>query len=1002
MNGRQFTQMILLTPGAVPHEDGQQAAFIIPIGGGGLSPNVNGSRGRQNNFTLDGSTDNNLMTNDYTISPPPDAIQEFTVQTHITDAQVGMSSGANVNVVTKQGSDAVHGDVWEFLRNDKFDAANFFDNIAGQAKPAFRMNQFGLTLGGPVILPKPGGSYDGRKKKTYFFGYYEGFRSTQGFTEFNNVPSLAELGGDFSDLLTNTRVAMDPLGRPVPEGQIYNPYTTRQVTAGSVDPSTGLTAQSTGLVRDAFPGNQIPTAMLDADALIYLKAFYPLPNLKVGPNVFPNFAIDSPNIITNDQFGLRVDHTFGNNDTLFGVFYFTNPHNTQPNSLLLGTSVLTNPAKQISAGYTHLFNPTLLLTVHFGYSYTNWYDGNLPAGVHLLDATNQENFFPVKDNLPEVPAITLSPRLGGTGQFAIPLGPNRSDTVTADIQKVQASHTLNAGLMFYRIHSFDDGWGMNQNFDQFPTSAITGPGVNASSTGDGLASMLLNLPSGLNGFLGQTGADFHDLWQGYYLQDKWQASKKLSIQIGMRYDFVPPPQWANNRVGGFSNECGCYVVTQPFGTLYPHANVRHDYFDPQYRGFQPRFGLAYSVSPKIVVRGGFGIFQDHDGSFIQETQDMRIPWPWGVDPNIIELNRGIPNTFFDHPPPATSFFPSPTQSTHPYIFSGVDNRNKIPTTNEWNLGIQAQFTPSLTMELTYVGMKTDHNQLNLTDNTVLPNAMGPGPFEATKRLPYPAYGQFGYDENESYGNYNSLQFKAEKRLSQGLSFLGAYTWSHCLDINSDPYGDVGPQDPYNLRAEYSSCDSDFRQVFSLSYVYQLPFGRGQHFGRGWDRGLNAVLGGWQTSGIESAQTGPPFTVQVGFDNSNTGVGSDRAELIGNPVPSGFVQNWQHWDDAASFAVPAPYTYGDTAREFLRGPGHNTFDFSLMKNFNFKEAKYVQFRAEAFNIFNRVNLATPGQTASPGYANLGGTGAVAITSPNPFQILSAGPARIVQFSLKLVF
>src|SRR5580704_17152102 len=234
LNGRQFTQLVLLTPGAVPKESGQQSGFVIPIGGGGISASVNGQRGQQNNFTLDGVLNNNIYTNTWSISPPPDAIQEFNVQSQISDAQFSISSGANVNVVTKSGSNGLHGAVWEFLRNDKFDAANFFDNFAQVKKPAFRQNQYGVNVGGPVVLPTPLGLYDGRKAKTYFSGYWEGFRSTKGFTLFNNVPTAAELGGNFSDLLTGQQAVdpttnkpiFDPLGRPVIGGQVYNPYST--------------------------------------------------------------------------------------------------------------------------------------------------------------------------------------------------------------------------------------------------------------------------------------------------------------------------------------------------------------------------------------------------------------------------------------------------------------------------------------------------------------------------------------------------------------------------------------------------------------------------------------------------------------------------------------------------------------------------------------------------------------------------------------------------------
>src|SRR6266576_1192074 len=266
LNGRQFTQLVLLTPGATPKESGQQSFFVIPIGGGGISPSVNGQRGQQNNFTLDGVLNNAIFDNTWAISPPPHAIQEFNVQSQITDAQFSISSGANVNVVTKSGSNELHGAVWEFLRNDKFDAANFFDNFAQVKKPAFRQNQYGATVGGPVILPTPWGNYDGRKAKTYFSGYWEGYRSTQGFTQFNSVPTGAELGGNFSDLLTGQQAVdpttnqpiVDPLGRPVMGVQFYTPYTPRTISAGAPAPVTGLVAKRIVSGLDPFPENIFP------------------------------------------------------------------------------------------------------------------------------------------------------------------------------------------------------------------------------------------------------------------------------------------------------------------------------------------------------------------------------------------------------------------------------------------------------------------------------------------------------------------------------------------------------------------------------------------------------------------------------------------------------------------------------------------------------------------------------------------------------------------------
>ena len=1049
LNGRQFTQMVLLTPGASPKESGQQSAFTIPIGGGGLSPSVNGNRGQENNFTLDGVLNNAIFTDIWAISPPPDAIQEFNVQSHITDAQFSISSGANINVVTKSGSNQFHGDVWEFLRNDKLDAANFFDNYYNETKPAYRQNQYGVFLGGPVVIPH---LYDGREKKTYVSGYWEGFRSTEGFTEANNVPNAAELGGNFSDLLTTTQATdpttgkpvTDPLGRPVYNGQIFNPYSTRQVGAGQVDTVTGLTAVSSGLVRDPFPGNQINLAP-NPQAMAYLKAFYPLPNLPVAPNVFPNYAGPSSQLISNDQFGVKLDHTFANNDNLYGNFYYTQPNETQPNSLLLGAGVIQNHARVVAVGYTHLFSPTLLASFHYGYNWTDFGDTNVPGGQALLNATNQSAFEPVRDNIPEVPQIGLSPRLGGTGQFAIPLGPIRSHQFSADIQKIHGSHTISAGAMLFHIHSFDDGWGSTVTFDQFATSATYGTNLNAASTGDGLASMLLNLPAVLWGFVGATYADDKTNWKAAYVQDKWQASKKLNISFGVRYDFVPPATYKNNEVSDWNPNCpipapgtftgpngpaniilaenSCFLIPIPFPTpnppppaapilpSWPIPNVRKTYFDPRYNGFQPRLGIAYSANDRTVIRAAFAMFDDHNNTLVQESQDPRIAWPWGAGISFGGLNHGLVNcqapslsasqACWNNEPSASQFLP-PVSYTPAFAFGAAPNL-KIPYAMEYNFDVEREISPHLTATVSYVGSESRHLFLQPMYNAPLPSEMGPGP--VAPRTPFPFFGQFPTDTNSGVASYNALQVKMEKRFSQGLTFLASYTYSKCLSIQDE--GQSGSiQNPYDWSLDRGDCDFNFPHIFVFSYAYALPVGAGKHFGGGMSGAANGVLGGWQISGITTAESGSAFTVTANATdvaNINPSSETERANPTGQPLlPSGFKQTVQAWYNPAAFTTPAPYTFGDVGRNTLRGPNPINFDFALLKNFRITESKRVQFRSEFFNIFNRANFSPPGGGASGGFSLLGGEAGTAVNGTTFMHIFSAAAAREIQFSLKLLW
>jgi len=661
----------------------------------GLSPTVNGQTGRQNNYTMDGGNNNELYRNIWAVSPPPDAIQEFKVQTNTVDASI-YATGANVNVVTKSGGNQIHGDAWEFFRNSALDSTPFFTNFAGAKKGEFQMNQYGFTIGGPLMLPLPGGIYDGRKAKTYFFGYWEGFRSSTASTQFAGVPTSSELGGNFSDLLTSTSAGVDDLGRPLLNGQIFNPYSTRQVTAGAVDSVTGLTATTTGLVRDPFPGNIIPSSLLSTTAptsLAMIHAFYPSPNFGPGGNSFPNYSISSPDVVKNNQLGVKIDHTFSNNDTLTGSFYLANPSDTGPNALLIGPNVLINHGRNLIVGYTHMISPSTLLTVHYNYVETNVSSSNVPAGLGLLNSLNQQNWMPVKDGIPEVPSIGMSPRMTGTSQWAIPEGPNRSHIFSADLQKVAGKHTFSAGGLLYHMHGYADGWFNLDSFDQRGSGAINTDQSSNFNTGDGLASMLLNLPQQLAGFLGKTSFDGHTLWQGYYVSDKWAVSKSLTLTVGVRYDVVPPSRWLNDQVSGWSASCSCFLISTPFGVNFPFANVRKNYFDPRDNGFQPRFGLAYKITPKLVYRSGFAMFQDHGSELIQEVQNQRIAWPWGVFPNLQGLNAGIPQMqyTFSNPPSAASFLPNPGDPTAiPSGFSGSNNTERTPVTISWNGGIEAQ------------------------------------------------------------------------------------------------------------------------------------------------------------------------------------------------------------------------------------------------------------------------------------------------------------------------
>jgi len=969
LNGRQFTQLILLAPGVAPREGGQQSAFTVPIGGGGISPAIDGQGGRKNFFSLDGNINDAVFTNTWAVSPPPDAIQEFNVQTHIVDPQFGVSSGGNINVVTKTGSDQFHGDAYEYLRNNALDSRGFFD---ASVLP-YHENQYGVTVGGPLYLPTPWGIYDGRKSRTHMFGYWEGYRYSHSYTTgLSTVPTQAQLGGDFSSQLTTTQIGTDCAGNPVFQGAIYNPYQTQPCPSG------------TGYYRPALPGNKIPPDMLNPAALTYLNAFFPAPNLSTEG--LYNYRTVLANTTSQDEFGVKGDHVFHNNDTLYAGFYYQNPKVFYPTIQKIGAQTVTNGAHEISAGYTHLFSPTLLGTLHYGYTYTNFGIIDAAAGAGLIQAINSGGIEPVKDNLAYVPQIGIT-KIGSTGQFAIPLGPLRDHVVSADIQKVAGKNTLTVGAMFYFYHVFDDGFGFTTGFDQYPSAAspaFSGP------TGAGLASMLLDLPSSLFGFLGRTSADNRGHWYGGYIGDKWQASKKLNIQIGMRYDFLSPPTFPNDQISGIG-PAGVFLISQPLPGVVPFPNVRKTYFDPRFNGFQPRFGFAYQIMPKTVLRGGFGMFDDDETQRVQMYGDVTSQeWPFAVGISDQALNQGIPNTFFDRLPALSTFlYPN---STLPAIAYGEDPQMRIPYTMEWNLGVQRLIGNNLTAELDYVGSGS-RKVIQTNDWNV---AAVPGPTPLIDRVPFPQWGQgITMVANWGTGNYDGLLAKLEKKFSNGVSFLGSYTWSHCMDIQSQadeanlPYF-------YNRKSNYGPCDFDYRHNFVFSSVAELPVGNGRHFLSNVSGVGNQVLGGWNASGILRATSGAPFTMVIGEDAANTGDNPQRPLLVGNPDPPGFKPSVQEWFDPSAFAVPAAFTYGNLGRNTLRNPGIVNVDFSLFKSFRWTESRNIQFRADAFNLFNHPQF--PGAFGS----TAGQSTSCLDCGVPPAQITSGGPGRIVQVSLKLVW
>jgi hypothetical protein len=948
LNGRQFNQLTLLTPGAVPLAQGvQQGFFTVALGAGSVSPSVNGQRPQQDNYTMDGVLNNALFTNTFAISPPPDAVQEFNVQTHITDAQFAISSGANVNLVTRSGTNQFHGAAYEFIRNSVLDAKTY---PATTTNP-YKQNQYGIFFGGPVI-----------KDNTWFSGYWEGFRAEQTKSYLAATLTDAMRGGDFSAVLGTTPIGTDSLGRPEFANEIYDPNTT---TTDPTDP--------TKIVRNPYPGNIIPASQLNSAALAILARYYPKPNLNVAPGVLPNFAFTANTSTKSDQVGVRVDHRFRNSDTVFFRYNRSNNNQGSPEGFPGYANELSNYARAYAAGYTHLFGSNTILNIRYGYTQTTFSRFDQPAGVDFLNTLNFAQAAPPKNDIPLGPGIGITNGYTGVSQFAAPVGPQKNSDYHADLSKTTGKHTIGIGGMFYRIHSFDDGWQYSLSFTPNGTS------VDASQqgTGFGPASFLLGTPDNYTPWVGDTGEDQHINWYGIYVQDQWRVTKKLVLTAGLRYDYISPPSFSKIN-SGLDAITGIFHVTGPVPPLFPKAVGSSSYYSPQWNGYQPRFGFVYQATNRTAIQGAFVIIDDHNNTLIEQQSDIRLSWPSGITTTISNQDDGLPTTFINNLPPST-FFLDPNK---PLASFGGTPDPKIPYAMQYNLGVEQQLTNSLLFSAHYVGSLSRHQSLQPTANT----ALTPGPGPISDRQPYPQFGgPFSFDYNQGDASYNALQLELKQRLASGLYFLTSYTYSKSLDIQSGAQQDT-VSNFYNLKADWGPSDYDRRHMFVLSTSYELPFGKGKKFMSSSSGIVQAILGNWNIGGIVNADSGLPFNASAGGDVANVGAGAQRAEKIGDPL-AGISQSRTQWINPAAFAVPTAFTFGNEHRNDLVGPGYFNVDFDARKNFTL-ERFTLQFRSEFFNLFNRTQLGQPNNNVqSSAFGTISGTSA---------------PGREIQFGLKLLF
>jgi hypothetical protein len=988
LNGRNFTQLLTLTPGASPVNVAQSSFGIFaPITNQSqvAFPSINGQANRSNYFYLDGINNQGSFASMYAVPPIIDAIQEFKIQSHNDSVQFGGSTGGIINVVSKSGTNDFHGALWEFLRNDAFDARNTFQ----RSKTPLRYNMYGASVGGPVLLPH----YNGRNK-TFFFAAWQGFRFRQPAQSFYRVPTENNLRGDLSDW---------------PQ-QIYNPFTTRE------NPSRPGT-----YIRDPFPGNIIPPNLLNSGMVYYAQNTLSKP---VFTGVADRNAINTVQTRQSEEdYTIRLDQTLGTKDSLwFRYSGLVQPTTSAPGrEQIAGTHDVGN--KNYGISWVHTFSPTTLLQVQFGHS--QGYD-NQGAKFVSLPANFAQTVGWSNQTLQHQSGALLIPQLGVDGFFGggenNTLNPNITDIYQyrADASKIRGNHTFQWGGEF----SSDNFEGIYESPQITFRSPQTSDPLNPGQTGSSLASFLLGIPDQV------WKRNVHETTRfggvmGFYFMDKWKATQKLTVNLGLRYDrkFQPPygtedtiGQYGGIETGQRDLTRGIYILQRvpptcavrghapclpdPTGKLPDHVFVdpRGKIYHDSTKDFQPRLGLAYRLNDKIAIRSGFGIVFEEWADNTQQAQNAEGNWPDTGNKQLFSMNQpnsvpGVltPSIFVQDPWP--NILPDPSPWVAGASEAGLDPYAKTEYSMQWNLGVEYEIAANTVLRTSYVGSGNRRGRVMGWYNT----ALTPGPGNPQERALYPYSNPNFYSRSWGRSNYNAFQLSLNRKFRNGLAYVLNYTWSKSIDTGCSGYENpegCNIQDPYHFNNDRSVSAFDLPHIFTANWLYELPFGTGKPMHTG-NRIADYIFGNWQINGIVSFNSGTPYNLNVPGDIANIGAPGayERYNLAGDvklshPTP-------QRWFNTDAFQTPALLTFGNMGRNVSRSDGRENLDLSLFREFPFTESKRLQFRAEAFNAFNHVIYGFP--------AGVGFLGTIAPNNPNFGRVLNtANRARQIQLSLKFLF
>ncbi len=970
LNGRNFTQLGTLQPGVVPLTPGLREA-----GGSirqGQSFAVNGQRPESNNFLIDGANNFNGVDGGFVLKPPVDAVTEFRILTHNAPAEFGSSLGSTTNIITKSGTNRVHGAVYEFLRNDIFDATRYFANTTEPLK----QNQFGGAIGGPIV-----------KDKTFFFLFYEGFRNREGETQGSTVPSVRQRQGDFGELCNAS------------QGESFD--------AGGFcsNPDHQLLLLVTSPAPTPLPFNQLPPPFISTFSQSLLHLF-PLPNS--GTNTFTSTVTKHDD---SDQGGVRIDHYLTPNNTLNFRYMINDGTRLDPLSpagaSVPGFPVTENQRSQnFVATETHTFTPSVVGVFRFSFLRNKFLfgertDSNSPSSLGF-------NYDPSLAIAAGTPHLIVS---GYTTVGAPITGPRRT---------YENAYDYSGSLSWVRgKHEFKFGGGFqHQHINMLQGIATNGFFVFAPfPISDPFASFMIGQPVFFLQGRGDFGRGINGKSLNGYVQDSFKASKRLTLNLGLRYDLVSPYTEEKNRMTlWIPGRQSTVVPDAPEGLLYPgDAGVPRGLIPTFKKAFAPRVGVAWDPtgSSNWLITAAYGLFYEPYYTGQGGPLQSPISAPPFLQTEQINLTPSSPLDFqnpYGGPPPAPNTFATPLTNLT------LAPNLPLPYAQDWDLNVQRSLGRDVLLEVGYVGTKGTKLPRFIEAN---PTVYIPGQTTADNVDQRRIHSGCGLNDPESdcefastglitgiaNSSYNALEASLRKRFSHGLSFLASYTWSHAIDdvssfniagsssIQVAGENDLA-QDPRNLAAERGPSLFDARHRLVFSYQWSLPFF--EHLqGAG-----KTVLGGWQLNGIVTRMSGTPFTVFDSRDNSFqgsapeiTGFSANRPNLVPGQDPNNGPRQVNDWLNVAAFTrVPQDgnlptQQFGTAGRNIAVGPRYFNWDFGTSKNFRLTETKDLQFRAEIFNLFNHANFHIPNSD---------------ISSPTFNQILEAEPARLVQFALKFLF